>query len=55
MKTWKINFTHVAKDGLLRSGAIVVEAKDVSDANKRANEILAAKFQMPRITKTVQY
>lgn len=38
---WRCNYTFVAKNGALRNGAIIVEAKDLIEAQKAANEKLS--------------
>lgn len=50
MKTFKITYNYAAPNGALRSGAYVIEAKDVTDATKQAEAKLSEQHKHFRIT-----
>lgn len=51
MKTFKVTYAYAAPNGALRSGAYIIEAKDVADAQKQADAKLAEQYKHYRITR----
>lgn len=54
-KLFKVTFNYAAPNGLLRSGALIVEATNITEAQKDATEKLSGQHAHFRITGTKEY